>query len=438
MKISVIVPVYNAEKYLNQCIDSICQQTLKDIEIILVDDASTDGSLAILENYARSDCRVRIIQNTHIGEGAASARNAGLAVAQGEYLSFLDADDYFALDMLEKTYQRATETNADVVVFDGVMFQSATGQLIETGNILNYAKIPKKDVFSHHDFPDDIFTCTTSAAWSKIYKRTLIEQHTLNFQPIYYADDLLFVAGAFVMADRIVCIPEKFIYYRIGHTEAQTQNRAKAPLSSPQAFFALKELLQEKGVFDDVKNGYANAVIKRCAWNLNTLPTPKSFKTLYNALATEYLEKLEISTSLTKNMLPFDAFAWVEAIRKNDALAYGFCGDDYHRDSLFFHLSTLNHFPKDRIQPNEKVVLYGAGKVGKTLYIQNLLENYCELVAWVEEAPITGRLPYPLVAMDELRNIDFDTVLISVRNDQLIHDVSEAFARLNKRNIVVY
>lgn len=438
MKVSVVVPVYNAEKYLNQCIDSICKQTLQDIEILLVNDESTDGSLAILESYAKNDARVRVIQNVHTGDGAASARNAGLSVAQGEYLSFLDADDYFALDMLEKTYNRAMATNADVMMFDGVMFQSETGQLVETGNILNYAKIPHQDVFSRYDFPDDIFISNALAVWPKLFKRDFIMAEKLVFEPVYYTDDLLFVGGALAVAKRISCLPEKFVYYRIGHTGTQTKNRAVAPLSAAISCLSLKELLKEKGVFDDVKNGYANSVIKRCAWNLNTLPTPESFKSLYDALATEYLEKLEILTSLTKNMLPFDAFAWAEAIRKNDALAYGFCGDDCHRDPLFFRVSTLNHFPKDRIQPHEKVVLYGAGKVGKTLYIQNLLGNYCELVAWVEEVPQTGSLSYPLVTMEELRDIKFDKVLISVRNDRLIREVSESFARLGKTDIVVY
>lgn len=437
MKVSVIVPVYNAEKYIVQCLESIVNQTLKDIEILLVDDSSTDGSLDILRQYQTKDNRIRIIENVHEGDGAASARNAGLREAQGEYLLFLDADDDFDLQLLEKTYAQAKATDADVVLFDGLMFQSDTGQRIETGNLLNYKNIPQKEVFNRYDFPDAIFTSNALAVWVKLFRRAFIIEENLWFEPVFYTDDLLFVGGALATAKRMTCLPEKLVYYRIGHTGTQTKNRAISPLSSAISCVSLKELLQKKGVFQDIQNGYANSVIKRCAWNLNTMPTPESFTQLYHALATEFLEKLELKTSLTKNMLPFDAFAWMEAIQKNDAVAYGFCGDDCHSDDMFFKFSTINHFPKDRIEKNAKVVLYGAGKVGKSLFVQNLLEGHCEIVAWID-AEIEEQKP-PLSAMADLVGVDFDVVLISVRNDRLIDEVKARFVALGKvADVVVF
>lgn len=98
-KVSVIVPVHNAEKYLEQCLNSIIGQTLKDIEVICVDDKSTDGSAVILDSYAANEPRLRVLQSP--GLGAGGARNIGLESAQGKYLSFLDADDFFEPDMLE-------------------------------------------------------------------------------------------------------------------------------------------------------------------------------------------------------------------------------------------------------------------------------------------------------------------------------------------------
>ena len=105
VKVSVILPVYNASDYLHQCMDSIVGQTLKDIEIICVDDGSTDNSLDILKEYEQKDKRVKVIQQKNAGAGA--ARNNGLSIATGEYLSFLDSDDFFEPDMLEKAYEKA-------------------------------------------------------------------------------------------------------------------------------------------------------------------------------------------------------------------------------------------------------------------------------------------------------------------------------------------
>ena len=114
-KISVIIPVYNAHDYLRDCINSILNQTLKEIEVICVDDDSTDDSLAILEEYARSDARLKVIHQENGGAGA--ARNNGLQYAEGEYLSILDCDDFFEQNMLERSYQEAKEKEADILVF---------------------------------------------------------------------------------------------------------------------------------------------------------------------------------------------------------------------------------------------------------------------------------------------------------------------------------
>ena len=114
VKVSVIIAVYNAEKYLVQCLDSVLNQTLKEIEIILVNDGSTDNSMQILEKYQKKDARVRVINQEN--QGAAAARNAGMKLAVGEYLSFLDADDFFSPEMLEEMYAGCVEQDADISV----------------------------------------------------------------------------------------------------------------------------------------------------------------------------------------------------------------------------------------------------------------------------------------------------------------------------------
>ena len=114
-KVSVIIPVYNSSEYIRHCLDSLLSQTLEDIEILCVDDGSTDDSLSILEEYSRKDERVRVLTQENAGAGA--ARNHGLREARGKYLSFLDSDDYFEPDMLEKARKYIIHYKADFVVF---------------------------------------------------------------------------------------------------------------------------------------------------------------------------------------------------------------------------------------------------------------------------------------------------------------------------------
>lgn len=116
-KVSVILPVYNVERYLKKCMDDILGQTLREIEVICIDDGSTDGSLGILREYEQKDERVRVLEQENTG--AAFARNRGMELAKGEYLSFLDSDDFYEPEMLERAYLRAKETQADVTIFRG-------------------------------------------------------------------------------------------------------------------------------------------------------------------------------------------------------------------------------------------------------------------------------------------------------------------------------
>ncbi len=113
--VSVIIPVYNTEKYLRKCLDSVCNQTLKDIEIICVNDCSSDDSLAILQEYASQDNRIKIINFTQ-NKGVAIARNTAIDEAKGEYIGFVDSDDYIDLDFYEKLYNKAVETGAEVAI----------------------------------------------------------------------------------------------------------------------------------------------------------------------------------------------------------------------------------------------------------------------------------------------------------------------------------
>lgn len=180
IKVSVIIPVYNVENYLRECLNSVINQTLKDIEIICINDDSTDGSLAILKEYAIKDKRIKIVCQDNVGAGA--ARNIGLKMAKGKYLSFLDSDDFFDYTMLEKSYNKVIENKADIVVFGANMYDANTKnqECLYSFNKLHTQIYP----FSYKDITVSIFKAFNNVAWNKIFKRDFILRNGIVFQEI--------------------------------------------------------------------------------------------------------------------------------------------------------------------------------------------------------------------------------------------------------------
>lgn len=194
-KISVIIPVYNAKDYLKRCLDSVCNQTLKDIEIICVNDCSTDNSKEILWQYAKNYKNLTII-NLEKNQGESVARNTGLAFSKGEYLGFVDNDDEIDLNFYEKLYQKATKENADIVkaqaieiTYDGK--EHIAEQLQENDNKLFFV----------------------SYWWTAIYKRSLIVKSNISFSTNHcLGGDLMFLNEAVIAAKNLQIV--NGVYYR--------------------------------------------------------------------------------------------------------------------------------------------------------------------------------------------------------------------------------
>lgn len=211
--VSVVIPVHNGEAFLRECLDTVVGQTLKDLEIICVNDGSTDGSLKILESYAMRDNRIKIISQE--ASNAGCARNTGLAVATGEYLSFLDADDWFELPMLEDMTSLARKTEADIVFCKAATFNQKTGVQSTKSFSLKERLVPKGKVFSLKDIREDAFQFCRTAAWDKLYRTDFIKAEGLRFQEQPRMNDCYFSTMANVRARRMAVCNKMFIHYRI-------------------------------------------------------------------------------------------------------------------------------------------------------------------------------------------------------------------------------
>lgn len=207
--VSVIIPVYNAELYLAKCLESVIGQTLKEIEIICVDDGSTDNSVKIIEQYSQSDKRIKLLKQDNKGAGA--ARNYGLKFAKGKYVHFLDADDWLDFSAYEKTYKIIEETKSDVCVFLYIRYDNKK----QTERNVELFKIDS-DKYVVTDFKKEYWHfCNTSVVpWNKLYSRKFLVRIGAYFDEIICANDRAFYFQVITAASKIVKYPEYLVYYR--------------------------------------------------------------------------------------------------------------------------------------------------------------------------------------------------------------------------------
>lgn len=241
LQVSVILPVYNVAKYLHQAMDSVLGQTLKEIEIICVDDGSTDESYEILEEYAQKDNRITLIQQKN--QGAGVARNTGLAVARGKYLLFLDPDDFFEFNMVEELYERAEKLGVEIVISPPIGFNESTKKPYEIHRFFKKENIPQKDFFSYLDMEEHIFSSFGFAPWNKFYQREFIIKNNIKFQEIFRGDDMFFTMIALISAKKITTLDKKFVHYRTNMETAGKRKIVSYPLSYCEACLATKEVL---------------------------------------------------------------------------------------------------------------------------------------------------------------------------------------------------
>ena len=201
--ISVIVPVFNVEPYIEQCIKSIVDQTYKKIEIILVDDGSSDQGGAICDCWAASDDRIRVIHQDN--QGLSAARNAGLAISKGEYISFIDSDDWIEMDMLEVLHERITDSESDIVIC-GVMVEYESGSSSKEFN--------KDEIFTSKEALISLLSGSEvkDQVWDKLYRRSAIG--TVQFPIGKFHEDLYWSYQVIVNVDRISLVSKSFYHYR--------------------------------------------------------------------------------------------------------------------------------------------------------------------------------------------------------------------------------
>ncbi|MDQ5983571.1 MAG: Undecaprenyl-phosphate 4-deoxy-4-formamido-L-arabinose transferase [Eubacteriales bacterium SKADARSKE-1] len=266
-KVSVIIPIYNTASYLRECLDSVTNQTLKDIEIICVNDGSTDDSLRIILEYAQKDARIKVLNTKN--KGASAARNSGLKISSGEYIAFIDSDDWLDLNTYEVSYEKAKQKDADILIFG-------------------------EDKFSVVDksYKNPFYALESSGSmliWNKLYKRSFLVRNNLFFyEKAKCYNDECFNSVVFPKAFNIESISNKFYHYRRGRKGSlQTLTSSKGKIENAIIY---AEYVCNNWRENNYIDKYGVYLLKKVSFMIN-----RSIKKLEN-----YNEKVFYTTKLIK------------------------------------------------------------------------------------------------------------------------------------------
>lgn len=265
-KVSVIIPVYNTEEYIEETLKSICNQTLKEIEIIVINDGSTDNSLKIIEQMQKADCRILI--HSQDNQGLSCARNAGIKHVNAPYIYFMDSDDFLEPDALNMCYQKCIENNLDFAFFDAdILNKKHKSNLTLLYQRKKYFE--KSTIYSGFDALNiqlDTYSYMPSV-WLNFISSTFLRKIQLDFYPHIIHEDQLFTCQLYLRATRVMCIPRDFFKRRI--REGSIMNNTFSMRNMNCYFIVTDELLKiatTEPKNKDIIKKYLSSMLNAAVW----------------------------------------------------------------------------------------------------------------------------------------------------------------------------
>ena len=244
--VSIIIPVYNAGKYLEESLGSVLKQSYRNLEIICVNDGSTDDSPEILRKFKQDDSRIRIISREN--QGAGVARNCGLENAKGEFVLFFDADDILKEKAIRKLVRIATKNNTDVILFGYCKFTE--NEVIHVDFSAKTLKVPINKVISPEEAADRLFQADHGMPWNKFYKLSFLHDSGVQFQNLKNTEDEYFSRITTVEAKRILFLNKDFVGYRVGNNNSLQGNANRNILDCTYALRAIYDELGSRGYYE--------------------------------------------------------------------------------------------------------------------------------------------------------------------------------------------
>lgn len=405
MKLSTIIPVYNAEKYLNRCLDSILSQGIDAQEIICVDDGSTDHSLAVLRNYEKTYQNIHVL--TQKNSYAGVARNNGLEIAKGEYIHFMDADDYVLPGAYARVYETAKIHSADYVKTRSKTFDMQSGDLIDR-NYFSMSSFPESiygKIGSLYDF-QDVLLKTARAPWTSFVKRSYLMKHNIRFNSLKCVNDRSFYMDVVLHTNKIVICNCYMVCYQINNKKSLMGIRDENFMCLIKSYDIIRDIVSDTS--RELKE-------KILSYEFNSLAGRYAKLTIVQRSAVETILKPFLENfnwnELAWNLLTFSALNPIYEL-----LNIKFPTEYQIKDfTTLANLYTNSH----------KIILYGAGQVCLALiqYLSkqdyNLDKVLCITVANTANNP-DHLMGIPVYSMEEC-NLDSanDIIIATLENAQL-------------------
>ncbi|WMC93864.1 glycosyltransferase [Kineothrix sp. MB12-C1] len=443
--ISIIVPVYNTGKYLEQCLQSIKNQTLTDIEIICVNDGSTDNSLDILHRFADKDKRFIIIDKKNTGYG--NSVNEGIKIARGEYIGIVESDDFIEKDMYQKLFEAAERTDAEIVKANYSIFKEASALPVMFNEVLEGC--PYNRIFSSDDI-HQVFYMTPSI-WSAIYRHTFLEENNIYFRetPGASYQDTSFAFKAFMKADKVYFIKDAVINYRRDNMEASVKNQDKVFCICGE-FDEIEAYIEQQKRMDNINQERYEKLLK-----IETLLKYRAYLWNYNRIALPYqymflLEMMKVFRESEREWLDWEDWRKEERETLNEILTnpdsfFKKTSKDYP-DLRIYHTKVWNHSFvvkgfKELIAEADTIYIVGAGKVAQKVWKYLELSNKSDGVAGFL---VTDKNRNPenienksVCQISEYKNIEKNSLIILAVKEKDQYDLLRMLEQYNDVNIVL-
>ncbi len=436
--VSIIIPIYNEELYLSECLYSVINQTYSNLEIICVDDGSTDDSLRILREYEEKDKRIRVL--TQQNQYAGVARNKGIDNSKGDYLFFLDADDYISEKFIDTMVGLIERDNSDIAICRYKAYdQKNHCDLYPEPMIDKYLNIPKS--FDPKDYSDWIFNISGGWAWDKLYRSVFVKDNNIRFQKIRVANDGLFVNTSLVLSHRISFTYEKLITHRINVKTSLENTRYEYWKCGVEMVNAIFKKLLTHGIYGMYQRCFIFFAGSYYIWFLRTMKYEKAFIELYRTIKEE-IENLNLLTNYDEYICEeeFNIKKELKYIKEHSDIGYLiYCisrlndeVDRCHKDlkeasRLIKDYQTKKRwfFDEERFGKNARLLLYGYGEVGQDILRQLKVSNSNQVVGVVDQKEISQDIGVNVYSINQIKEITFDYILITIYKEEIFSQVKE-------------
>ncbi len=379
--VSIIVPVYNTDKYLRRCIESIQGQTIQNMEVILVDDGSQDSSGKICDEYAQMDNRIKVVHKRN--EGLVSARKTGIRLAKGSYVGFVDSDDWIEKEMFDNMYQQAQAEEADIVA-EGYL-EDVYGICQCRKNVLSagiYRSREKRDFFYKNMLSCEEYFClgVQPFLWNKLMCRKLAEKYILSVEnSIRIGEDAAVIYPAFLEAEKILILNECHYHYCL-RNESMTW---RLDVEEKE----LAEILILHSYLESVFGGKKETFLLQ-----------------------QQLKRYTMNNIMVRT--------------------FGFLAKKCGANKMFL---------SEEITTDESIIIYGAGALGRAIYQYMNNENRADIKAWVDQnAEVYQKMGLPVIIPEKIQFSKRDKVLIAVLRKKTVEEIRKKLITLgiNRRQVV--